>query len=152
MLALGEVVKTADQYYEFQKQCNALNAHLGEIKNSIDDRIAAEYGKKGEPASEMFKVIRSIRSIEQGVADLFEHKSKFVFSGDQTLLNKVFRDLRIDYRGEAERAKHLRKKDKGYNNTVSGVNYNRDVKNFNKLNEDVKHANQEEIDGLVEKL
>ena len=113
-----------------------------------------EYGKKGQKkdASEMFKVITSIRQIERGIADLFEHKSKFVFSGDQTLLNKVFKDMRIDYKTEVDRAKSLRKKDKGWNNTLGGLNVARDVKNFDKLDPKEKHYDEDHVGELVDKL
>ena len=63
-LALGEVIKTADQYYDFEKQCNHLHGNLHDISESIDNRIQAEYGKKGQPSSEMFKLVRSVRTIE----------------------------------------------------------------------------------------
>lgn len=110
-----------------------------------------EYGKKGVPASEMFKVIRSIRTIEQGIADLFDHKARFVFSGDQSVINKTFREMKMDYKTEADRAKSLRKKQQGYNNTLTGLNYKKDVEDFNKIS-DEKLPNQAKIDELAERL
>ena len=47
------------------------------------------------------------------------------------MLNRVFKELRLDYKTEAARASTLRKKEKVFNNTITGVNADRDMKNFN---------------------
>ena len=47
------------------------------------------------------------------------------------MLNRVFRDLRLDYKNEAARSATLRKKERVFNNTITGVNADRDMKNFN---------------------
>ena len=77
---------------------------MSDITQSIDSKIQEEYGKKGVPSSEMFKLVNSVRSIEQKVADLFEHKIRFVFNGDQELLNKMFKEMKMDYKAESNRA------------------------------------------------
>lgn len=50
-MVFGEVVKMVDQYFKFMTTSNQLGAHLHKITNSIDDKLVAEYGKKGEPVS-----------------------------------------------------------------------------------------------------
>ena len=40
--------------------------------------------------------MRSFDHIDDGITDLITHKSEFVFSGDQVILNKVFNSLGID--------------------------------------------------------
>ncbi len=44
-MVFGEVVKMVDQYYKFSKMSNGMSTHLTNIKNSIDEKLLAEYGR-----------------------------------------------------------------------------------------------------------
>jgi len=68
----------------------------------------------------------------------------------------MFKEMRpsIDYKAEANRATTLRKKEKIYNNSVTGVDVKKDVEAFGKNldGENIPKDCKDEVDDLVEKL
>jgi len=82
---------------------------------------------------ESVKIMRGMRFIEQGIAELVEHKQKFIFSGDQLILSRTFQGLGLNVKEDASKSRKL--KGRQYDNTVTGLDKKDNVQDHFEMEE-----------------
>lgn len=90
------MIRSADLKYDFEKTCHILYKNLNNLKTNFETTLDNEFIKDSSANQNLYQIMRSFDTIEHGVAELVAHKSEFVFSGDITMLNSVFKGLGVD--------------------------------------------------------
>ena len=94
--ALGEVIKSADLKYEFEKTCNLMYKNIANLRQEFEIRLDKEFLQDHSANRNLYSIMHSFDNIDEKVHELIKHKSEYVFSGDQITLQKVFKSLGID--------------------------------------------------------